>query len=185
MAQCWTVPEASTPSLPRSMPPRPYFAYGSNLCLGRLRRRVPSARLIAVGEVEGLRLRWHKRGRDGSGKCSVDEGVAGSSVWGALFHIAPGHRELLHRVEGLGRGYREETVLVETRAERVEAWTYRAEESWVDEALRPFRWYRDLVVGGARALDLPGAYVEGLSAVVSVADPDGSRAARNLRDLSG
>ena len=165
------------------MSPRPYFAYGSNLCRGRLRRRVPSARLIGVGEAVGLRLRWHKRGQDESGKCSVAEGGTGSTVWGALFAIAPDQRELLHRVEGLGRGYREETVRVEVGGEELEAWTYRAQDSWVDDALRPFRWYRDLVVGGARELQLPHAYVEGIGAVGVVDDPDRERAARNLVDL--
>jgi len=37
-----------------------YFAYGSNMSLARLRRRVPSARRIAVATLPGYRLRFHK-----------------------------------------------------------------------------------------------------------------------------
>lgn len=57
-----------------------YFAYGSNLCVRRLRRRVPSARALGPARLDGWTLRWHKRGEDGSGKCSIARPDAGSSA---------------------------------------------------------------------------------------------------------
>lgn len=48
-----------------------YFAYGSNLCLPRLRSRVPSVALVGTAVLSGYELRWHKRSTDTSGKCDV------------------------------------------------------------------------------------------------------------------
>ena len=48
-----------------------YFAYGSNLHPERLRERVPSAESLGVARLEAHVLRFHKRGRDGSGKCDA------------------------------------------------------------------------------------------------------------------
>ena len=48
-----------------------YFAYGSNLCFPRLRARVPGVRALGPALLRGHELRWHKRGTDGSGKCSI------------------------------------------------------------------------------------------------------------------
>ena len=45
-----------------------YFAYGSNLLPERLRERVPSARQMGSGYVNGRTLRFHKLEGDGSGK---------------------------------------------------------------------------------------------------------------------
>ena len=45
------------------------FAYGSNMPSARLRGRCPSARAIGIAELRGHELRWHKRSKDGSGKC--------------------------------------------------------------------------------------------------------------------
>ena len=162
---------------------RPYFAYGSNLWLPRLRQRVPGVRPVAPARAMGYELRWHKRGRDGSGKCSVTLGEPGSVVHGALFHVPRRERHLLDTVEGLGCGYEEVTLEVELGGRCTEAWTYRAEPEWVEDALRPFVWYRALVLAGAEALGFPEPYVERLRRVEALEDPDGERAARNLRLL--
>ena len=47
------------------------FAYGSNMPSARLRGRCPSARAIGIAELRGHELRWHKRSKDGSGKCDI------------------------------------------------------------------------------------------------------------------
>lgn len=48
-----------------------YFAYGSNMSLLRLWQRVPSAVRIGVFTLQGHQLRFHKLGKDGSGKCDA------------------------------------------------------------------------------------------------------------------
>ena len=46
-----------------------YFAYGSNMCTGRLRQRVPSAAPVRIAKLLNRSLRFHKRSDDRSGKC--------------------------------------------------------------------------------------------------------------------
>jgi gamma-glutamylcyclotransferase (GGCT)/AIG2-like uncharacterized protein YtfP len=150
-----------------------------------MRARVPGARLQAVGWVPGRRLRWHKRGSDGSGKCSI--GAAGEGappLRGVLYSVPAGEWAHLDRVEGLGAGYLRERITVQTEGGPREAWTYVAMEPFVDDTLRPFRWYRRLVVAGARAHRLPRPYVAALRAQGAWLDPQPRRARDNLGSLA-
>ncbi len=157
-----------------------YFAYGSNLCLPRLENRVPGVRALGPASLLGYELRWHKRGVDQSGKCSiVPSGSVAAVVHGALFAIPKAEKHLLDRVEGLGNGYGEITVRVESSPGAASAQTYVAAPTHIDDSLRPYAWYRDLVVSGAESHDLPADYVESLRLVVAQPDQDVSRATRN------
>ncbi len=157
-----------------------YFAYGSNRCLPRLENRVPGVRALGRASLLGYELRWHKRGADQSGKCSVvPSGSVAAVVHGALFAIPKAEKHLLDRVEGLGNGYGEITVRVESSRGATSAQTYVAASTHIDDSLRPYAWYRDLVVSGAEFPDLPADYVESLRLVVAQQDRDASRAKRN------
>lgn len=154
-----------------------YFAYGSNMFTGWLRRRVASAQPVGLAALRGYELRFHKRSwKDGSGKCNVMR-VDGDTarLFGVVFTMAAGDKAALDAAEGLGRGYEERMVDVERDGRRVEAFTYVAEASAIDSTLLPFTWYKELVVAGAREHGLPSAYVEQLEAVTAVADPDRER----------
>jgi hypothetical protein len=157
----------------------PVFAYGSNLSTFRLRARTPSARPIGVAELHEHELRWHKRGRDGSGKCDVEAGSG--SVWGVVYEIAVAEKPLLDAAEGLHRGYAErEVVVVGAELGTVRASLYQATD--IEPSLRPFDWYKAFVLAGAREHALPTAYVERIAAVASRPDPDRARA-RRMRSL--
>lgn len=162
-----------------------YFAYGSNLLLARLRERTPSARRVGRGKVSAHRLCWHKRGLvDGSGKCdALWTGDAADSVWGAVFELSGVDRPTLDAVEGLGQGYRDTQVHVETTRGVLTAFAYVATPDAVDDTLAPFGWYRDLVVAGARESGLPNRYVTALASVAAIADPDQARENRHRRLL--
>lgn len=159
------------------------FAYGSNMCTARLQARVPSARPVGVAMLPGHALRFHKRGwRDGSGKGDAARcGDAGAVVHGVVFRIDPAEKAALDRIEGLGRGYDERGARV-TAPDGVvhEAWMYQAARSAIDPAAVPFRWYRDLVLAGAREHGLPDDYVrDHIVAVPTCPDPDTARARRH------
>jgi gamma-glutamylcyclotransferase len=47
-----------------------YFAYGSNMCVGRLRHRVPSTKFVCIKLTEHI-FRFHKRSIDGSAKANA------------------------------------------------------------------------------------------------------------------
>ena len=136
-----------------------YFAYGSNMSSLRLRLRTPSARALGIGRLPGHALRWHKLGRDGSGKCDIAEsGEQVGGVWGVLYRIALAEKPILDRIEGLGIGYEEEEVRVETEDGPVAALTYKAKPGRIDAQLRPLADYKRHVLLGAREHGLPMAY---------------------------
>ena len=150
-----------------------YFAYGSNLCFPRLRARVPGVRALGPALLRGHELRWHKRGTDGSGKCSIVKVGGDVIVHGALFAIPETEEAALDRAEG--SGYKDISVSVESTQGDVTAKTYVAVESAIDDTRKPYSWYKSLVVSGAESLGLPHAYVETLRLVDAVDDPDDER----------
>lgn len=145
-----------------------YFAYGSNMSTPRLRARAPSARAVGIARLPAHAHRWHKIGQDGSGKCDiVHTGCGEDAVWGVLFALSRDDKCALDRAEGLGVGYQEKTVRVETEAGPRAASTYRAKPDQTDPALRPAAWYKAHVQRGAREHGLPAAYVRTLDAMVT------------------
>ena len=158
------------------------FAYGSNLLPARLLARTPSAQVVATGVLPGHRLCWHMASRDGSGKCDVVPDAA-AEVHGVVWRLDPADKPALDAAESLGHGYTERALAVHTAAGVVEAWTYLALRT--DPALRPYDWYRDIVVAGARHHALPATYVATLAAIEALTDPDPARAAHHRRLLGG
>ncbi|WP_242217619.1 gamma-glutamylcyclotransferase family protein [Shinella zoogloeoides] len=149
------------------------FAYGSNMPAARLRERCPSAPAIGIAELSGYELRWHKRSRDGSGKCDIAASAAGDSVLGVLYEIAAHDKRALDRAEGLGVGYEEIEIEVLCGGSPIPAKAYRATDT--DPALRPYTWYRALVIAGAREHGLPASYITRLVSVPADEDQDRAR----------
>ena len=152
-----------------------YFAYGSNMSPKRLLQRVPSAVVIGVAILPGHRLAFHKVGRDGSAKCDAAlTNAAADRVHGVIYRIDSGHKLGLDAREGLGCGYEQKTVEVQLRDHRQSsAFLYYA--THIDASLRPFTWYREHVLRGAREHALPGHYIAAIHAVDAVDDPDPER----------
>ena len=144
-----------------------YAAYGSNLHPLRLADRIESARLAGTGFVAGWRLSFHKRSADGSGKCSICPG--GDGVHAAVFEISTADKRVLDRIEGLGAGYAEKALAVPGFGQCA---TYVAQPSYVDVALRPYDWYRELVMLGARFHAFPDRYLDSILAQPTLPDPD-------------
>jgi hypothetical protein len=151
------------------------FAYGSNMLMPRIAARVPSARPLGAALLHGHGRRWHKVGRDGSGKCDVvPDATPGQVVHGVLYRIDAREMPRLDAAEGLGQGYDAVELEVEWAGGRRLAHLYRA--THIDPSLRPFRWYRELVVAGAVSHRLPADVVAALRAVPAIEDPDEARA---------
>jgi gamma-glutamylcyclotransferase len=158
-----------------------YFSYGSNMSTPRLAKRVPSARAIAVATLREHELRFHKvSSRDGSAKCDiVPTSIESVVVHGIVFRIEAAEKAELDRQEGLGNGYEEKRVRVLTRdGESLEAATYYATRT--RPGLKPYGWYKEHVLRGAREHGLPVAYVRAIESVDAVRDPDSARHAREL-----
>lgn len=155
------------------------FTYGSNMSHRRLRARVPSARFVAVTELPAHRLRFHKSAGDGSAKCNAeDTGHSGDRVMGVVYEIADAEKSDLDRHEALGFGYDEKQVELKTEQGTLRAWMYYATR--INNSLKPFHWYKDHVLIGARENGLPADYITQIEAVESIDDPKPERHAREL-----
>lgn len=152
-----------------------YFAYGSNMSRKRFTARIPSVKAIGVARLECHKLCFHKKGRDGSAKCDI---VLTSNhedvVYGVIFEIADSVKQKLDRYEGNGRGYAEKQVHVTTEDGRIlQAMTYYALR--IDTTLKPYHWYKEHVLIGARENELPAEYIKMIEAVDSCRDSNLSR----------
>ena len=154
------------------------FAYGSNMLIRRVQARVPSARAVGVAALAGHDLRWHKVGRDGSGKCDiVQTETAQAAVYGVVYEMRAIEKAALDKAEGLGSGYAEKKILLETGAGKLQAWVYYATD--IEPSAVPYTWYKALVVAGAKQHFLPTDYISKLVAVAAKIDPDAERAKTN------
>jgi gamma-glutamylcyclotransferase (GGCT)/AIG2-like uncharacterized protein YtfP len=161
-----------------------YAAYGSNLHPVRLQERTGDVQFLGCARVEGLNLRWHKRGNlDGSGKCNIvdcEDGV----VHMAVFEVPDAGMEALDIVEGVGAGYERAWVEIEDFGRCL---TYRAQQSHIEDGLAPFGWYKDLVLAGCQFHGFPDDYVQTIEAIEAVADAEPDRHALHeelLRNLT-
>lgn len=156
------------------------FAYGANMCSEHLKEYSVSPEV--PGEPACLvahRLCFTKMSRDGSGKANLEPDLS-SEVWGVLYSVPAAQLPILDRREGSGYA-RQQKVVHTARAAKVEAWVYVARASSATQALRPYEWYKRLLVEGAKEHGLPGSYLEALEAIEAVPDPDKVRDAEKRR----
>lgn len=148
-----------------------YFAYGSNLWRPRLDHRVGAVAPPRVAYVNDFALAWHKRSKDGSGKCNI-VAAPGSVVFGALYSLTISQVATLDLFEGVGKGYRrDDGLLVHCDGQSLVSSVYIADPSYVDDQLQPYDWYHALVMAGARDLGFPAWYVEMLERQSVAVDP--------------
>jgi len=152
-----------------------YAAYGSNLHPLRLQARVPSAQLLACVSVTNWQLVFHKRGQDGSGKCSISP--AEQSVYFAVYEMEAVHKPALDKIEGLNKGYELTTVAIPGYGD---CFAYIASHTHTDERLKPFTWYKELVLAGVSYHRLPAAYCQIVESVAAVIDEDTVRHEQNM-----
>lgn len=138
-----------------------YFAYGSNLHPHRLKQRIPSSKPVDRAHLYQYRLRYHKNGGDGSAKCNVVHTEdQGDWVIGVVYEMLASELPVLDQVEGLGYGYDREICEVKMGKNWTEAYLYIAQPEFIDEDSRPYCWYRDFVVEGARHHQFPEHYID-------------------------
>jgi gamma-glutamylcyclotransferase len=113
-----------------------YFAYGSNMCTGRLRGRVPSATPVRVAKLSNQSLRFHKQSTDGSGKGDAYfTGEQRDVIWGVIFEIDPREKADLDRAEGVGHGYTEKQITAnDLESHPYPLFMYAAEATHIDAA---------------------------------------------------
>lgn len=145
------------------------------MSIARLRDRVPSAKKVELVILYEHQLMFHKKSKDGSGKCDAYEtGNKADYVIGILFIINPDEKHKLNDCEGLGNGYEEKEVIVRLESgDTHKAFTYYATD--INPDLKPYDWYKEHVVRGAQENNLPPDYIAMIMNVESVPDPEKSR----------
>ena len=158
-----------------------YFAYGSNMSVARLENRVSSVQVITKAKLDNHQLRFHKRSRDGSGKCDaiyVDN--IEDSVYGVVFEMTISQKRLLDVCEELGNGYEQKEVsVIAGNRETLRVVHYYATE--VDSSLKPYGWYKKHVLQGAHEHGLPSDYIARIESVNSMPDLNLKRHEKELR----
>lgn len=159
------------------------FAFGSNMCSGRFRDYgVSPERPGRAAVLPGYRLQFNKKStEDKSGKANVVS-HEGSDVWGVLYSISDNDLNKLDKGEG---GYRRMRVQVRlTDNTNTDAWLYVARRPNNDAGLRPYTWYKQFIVEGAREHFLPADYIATLENIDATQDANGERD-RRKRALAG
>jgi len=153
-----------------------YFSYGSNMSVKRLLDRVSSAKKVDVGILEKHELKFHKISKkDGSAKCDAYEtGNPEHKLYGVVFHISEQEKPELDRKEGLGYGYKQKDVkILLNDGTTIEAFTYYATN--INPELKPFDWYKEHVLRGARENKLPLEYIRRIEIIEHIEDSDTKR----------
>lgn len=153
-----------------------YAAYGSNLHPKRLRERIKSATLRGTGFLRKYTLQFHKRGQDNSAKCGFSN--CGEGLHVAVYEVNAADRSVLDGIEGVGKGYDVDEVNVPGFGS---CFTYVAARTHIDEILRPFDWYREMVLLGCLRHAFPAPYCERIAELPVIEDPDPVRREKNWR----
>ncbi len=172
-----------------------YFSYGSNMSSRRLMKRAPSATFLSLATLKEHRLRFHKKSKDGSGKCDAEYTAnPDDCVMGVIFMMSASDKKELDRKECLGFGYEEKTVTVMLEnGNRIETSTYftpqvsdrlrggiKKNAVETDATLNPWSWYKKHVLRGAREYNLPHDYISIIEKIESSPDPDMDRHEQEL-----
>ena len=140
-----------------------YFGYGSNMLTVKLKCRCSSVDIIGVYWTKKYTLKFHKKSIDGSGKCNMAPANGGTGeLYGIVFTINKDDEQRLHDAEGYGYGYKktEIEVISEKTKKPLRAWAYYAEAAYIDDNLKPYRWYKTQTLLGAKEHGLPPRYIE-------------------------
>ena len=137
------------------------FCYGSNMNTERITERCSSSRFISRAKVSGYKLLFNKRSKDKSGKANLIYTGDKSLVWGVIFDISEDQKPILDKAEGLGKGYDEyKLIVINDLGEEIECVCYIAtDEKYLDNNLKPYDWYKEYCLIGAKQHNLPEDYI--------------------------
>ena len=173
-----------------------YFGYGSNMLTCKLKDRCPSAVPIGICKIKKHSLKFHKvshaiskknRIRDISGKGDIVPSESETDeVYGVLFSIDESHKSRLDKAEGYPKyGYDKKTIdVIIIKGEKYRPVMYFAKPTAIDPKKKPYHWYKEQVVQGAREHGLPEYYIKKIKAVESIPDQDQEREKIQSKHLS-
>ncbi|CAK0743674.1 gamma-glutamylcyclotransferase [Gammaproteobacteria bacterium] len=137
-----------------------YFAYGSNLSCRQMEKRTGSIGETRLARLDGYRIAFNKRSCDGTGKANIVPDSSGV-VFGVIYWCSDEALSQLDDYEGVESGhYRQNLVRVKSDlGDDIEAITYIAGSSFIDDTLKPSASYLQTILQGAQHHGLPKDYI--------------------------
>ena len=111
----------------------------------------------------------------------VHTGEESDGVYGAIYQMDLAHKQALDCFESNGNGYHDSQLTVELHGKEYSCFTYFAQASYIADGLKPYHWYKNLVVLGAKHLQFPDGYVRSIELIESVEDSDEIRRIQHQR----
>ena len=96
-------------------------------------------------------------------------------IYGAIYKLHHDHKYELDRFEGKGYGYIDNQISLQHNETEYTCFTYLAQQSHIVNDLKPYHWYKKLVIMGAQYLQFPDTYISSIEAIGSIEDPDAIR----------
>lgn len=139
-----------------------YFTYGSFMDKENLKKHCPSASFICKAMIPNWEVQFNYYSTNYKGGVTGIEPATGKLVRGAVYEIPPDEMEHLDTIEGIPEGiyYRHPILVVSEAGEPMLAHVYRTMNP--RGPFKPTALYLKFMIEGARALGLPGEYIETL-----------------------
>ncbi len=145
----------------------------------RLQARTPSARTIGTAQLSGYKLHFSKLSIDGSGKCNISSSEeSGAIVHGVIFQLDGKELGKLDAAEGAPDHYCQQKLTVVNNGDAVDALVYIAISK--KDGLKPYDWYKALVIAGALQQGLPEEYIARIFEVEAMTDSNPERKTRKV-----
>jgi len=173
-----------------------YFAYGSNMNPDRVVSRNVKFDSIESGTLSGFYLVFNKRSvaypgaasanimreevsvNDKKNRTVENRIVENRTVEGLIYHLKDEAQiSMMDPYEGYPVRYDRIQVEVQTSTTPRLVWTYIANPEYIQEGLKPNKWYLDHLLAGRPYLS--NDYYNQLSRIVSLPDSDIEHIARN------
>ncbi|MGE3175578.1 MAG: gamma-glutamylcyclotransferase family protein [Planctomycetota bacterium] len=152
------------------MPPDLYFAYGSNMDPAQMLGRCPGSRLVGIGCLRDHRLVFNRKGSYRPGAVASVVPAAASTVYGVLWHMAPGEIAVMDRIEDPS-AYRRTTASVQGPDDHaVAALMYVAIPE--ENPPPPDPDYARILLRAGRIAGLPEAYLREVEVAAGLDDAD-------------
>lgn len=149
-----------------------YFAYGSNMNPDRVRRRRMLFDHHQAGTLHDFRLAFNKRSVKFIGAASANVMMQkGAVTEGVVYRLEQADEiTTMDPYEGYPLRYDRISLPIVCRDGPVNAWVYVANQDYIDNSLRPTRWYLRHMLAAEEFLS--SSYVEQLAAVDCLPDTD-------------
>ena len=138
--------------------------------------RCSSAEFVTTGKLPNFKIQLNKISKDGSAKSNIVQNK-NTAVEGAIYKLSSNELEKLDQYEGVGKGYNTRQIEVNTNEGKFDCVCYIGDKHYLNEELCPYRWYRELLLEGARSRDFQGL-IKTLRKQDCFDDPNPNRATR-------